>query len=476
MFTHRIAYGCWLNDSRLKPIADENWPSVRIDEGTLHSLQETAAFLKTAGYNYLDVFGLVTNHSWAPDIGSTITKERAEAVRKVIDVFHQQGIRLIYGLGVYSWGFERIIQEVPGVRGTSAQVMCASAPESEAVMHKVINYLMANFDLDGFHLEAADQGRCHCEQCQKISDDIDYYNHINALVAAYIRKKWPEKLLLVNTSGYLAWGDRFNEKQLGQIEQLAKVVDVFIDVGSHGPFVDEPDRPGLIKRMEASFGTANGFWIYPPQRWERDRWFLPHCVNNLRHLKALYVDGGRSAELFLSPISNPGAEMTQMCNGIFMNQPHLTADEVMNQAVNLLYQPESEEIQKGIVDLFVKAEELFFACWRPQRDRSLPEMLSDGVEGLFTWSERQPEKAVPGEFFLEPLFGVGAGFPCYLTVHFDRQGRVRYDEGIRRLLSQANSLLKGCGHPRLLAIVACLANVREDIKTAQAAMGEETEK
>ena len=68
MFDYRIAYGCWLNDSREKPIVDEDWPSIRIDADTLSSLENTMAFLKMAGYNYLDVFGLITNHSWEDDI------------------------------------------------------------------------------------------------------------------------------------------------------------------------------------------------------------------------------------------------------------------------------------------------------------------------------------------------------------------------------------------------------------------------
>ena len=64
MFEYRIAYGCWLNDSRKKPIVQEDWPSIRIDEDTLDSLEETMAFLEDAGYNCFDVFGLITNHSW----------------------------------------------------------------------------------------------------------------------------------------------------------------------------------------------------------------------------------------------------------------------------------------------------------------------------------------------------------------------------------------------------------------------------
>lgn len=472
MFQYRIAYGCWLNDSRLLPIPDEDWPSVRIDEDTLSSLGQTAAFLRQAGYNYLDVFGLITNQNWEPKIEDTVSQERMEKVREVISIFHQEGLKVIYGLGVYSWGFERLISLNAAVRGTSSQVMCASAPESEEVMRSIVDYLMQHYDLDGFHLEAADQGRCRCERCAEIPDDIDYYNHINHLVASYIRSKWPDRLLLVNTSGYLAWGDRFSQAQLEQMIGLSEVVDVFIDVGSHGHFVEDQDRPDVIRRMKASFGTANGFWIYPPQRWDRERWFLPHFLANYEHLKKLHQDGGRSCELYLSPISNPGAEMTQMCNGIFLNQPDLLPQEIMREAIKRLYQPRSKPQEDVILEVFVEAENLFFDSWQQTRKRDLPEALSDGVETVFQWSDKNPGKAVPGELFLEPLWGVGPGFPCYLTVHFDREGREKYRAGIAALKERILALPDDLSHPVLTRISRCLTQVIQDIHTANLAMEE----
>ena len=206
MFDYRIAYGCWLNDSREKPIVDEDWPSIRIDADTLSSLENTMAFLKMAGYNYLDVFGLITNHSWEDDIVSTVSAERREKVRAVIDIVHRNGLKVIYGLGVYSWGFDGIIARNAEVRGTSAQAMCASSPAADKIMRRVVDFVCETFAIDGFHLEAADQGRCECEKCRAFESDIDYYNSINARVARYIRERWPGKTLLVNTSGYLSWG------------------------------------------------------------------------------------------------------------------------------------------------------------------------------------------------------------------------------------------------------------------------------
>ena len=471
MFKYRIAYGCWLNDSRKKPIVEEDWPSIRIDEDTLDSLEETMAFLEKAGYNCFDVFGLITNHSWEDDIVSTVSPERVEKVRRVIDIVHAHGLKLIYGLGVYSWGFDGIIARNAAVRGTNPQAMCASAPESEAIMRRVVDYVSETFDVDGFHLEAADQGRCECEKCRRFATDIDYYNDINTRTARYIRGKWPDKLLLVNTSGYLRWGDTFDGAQLEQIRRLGREIDMFIDVGSHGVFVKPEDRAALLKDFDASFGTSNGFWIYPPQRWSRTRWLIPHMYQNHDMLTRLWKDGGTCCELFLSPLNNPGAEITTLCNGLLLQDPEASADDILDRAVDMLYSPDTDAQRGRIAGIFRDAERLFFDCWHPQRDRDLPEALSDGVEHLFAWSQTQPEQAQPGEFFLELLFGVGPGFPCYLTLHFDAAGRARYHEGMRKLLAEAEAALAQQPGDRLARLRESIESVLRDIDAADAATG-----
>lgn len=472
MFDYRIAYNCWINDSRLEPIPEEDWPSIRIDEDTITSLDETMAFLKASGYNYVDMFGLVTNHNWEDDIASTISAERKKQAQAVIDIVHKNDLKLIYGLGVYSWGFDGIIMRDERVRGTNPQAMCASSAQAENVMQKVIDFIVETFDVDGFHLEAADQGRCHCELCERYENDIAYYNDINIRTANYIRRKWPEKLLLVNTSGYLRWGDTFNPDQLEQMKDLGSKIDVFIDVGSHGSFVAKNDRRNFIEDFKASFGTANGFWIYPPQRWARDRWLIPHFQENYRTLKNVYEDGGRSCELFLSPISNPGAEITILCNGLFSLDSERNLDDILIEAIDKLYAPKSTTNRALIIDFFKEAENLFMKCYNPIRNRSLDESLSDGVEDLFLWSETQPECAVPGEFFLEPLFGIGAGFPCYLTVHFNKVGRKNYKEGMVELLEKAETIHRVNPCSRTERLISCVENTISDIELVERTVAE----
>lgn len=440
-FAYRIAYGCWLNDSRTEPIVDESWPSIRIDEHTLESLDMTMDFLHSAGYNAFDVFGLLTNNNWTQDIVSTVDEKRKSQVRQVIDIVHRHDLKLIYGLGVYSWGFDDYIAHNSEVRGTSKQAMCASSPAAEKVMYKVIDFVVDNFAIDGFHLEAADQGRCVCDKCRKY-DDVEYFNRINLLVANYIRNRWPDKVLLMNTSGYLAWGDTFSKEELDSLVPLCNTIDVFIDVGSHGYFVDTSDRKDFIRSIDASFGTANGFWIYPPQRWNRLRWFVPHLQQNHWNLKEVFAAGGTSCELYLAPLINPGVEMTILCNGLFLQNPVRSIDEILNEGIGMLYGELNGDDQRFLASIFKDAENYFFNSFNPIRNRSVEETYSDGVERIFSWSKNHPELAVPGELFLERLFGLGAGYPCYLTVHFDSEGRQTYYESMKSLLVRAVDIAK----------------------------------
>jgi hypothetical protein len=102
--------GIWINDIRNEPIATKNWPDVTIDDKTLEDYEHILDLQKEAGYNAFDIFGLLVGHDWPPDIESVLNNERKEIVQKMIDLAHTKSIDIIYGLGVYSWGFDKIIQ------------------------------------------------------------------------------------------------------------------------------------------------------------------------------------------------------------------------------------------------------------------------------------------------------------------------------------------------------------------------------
>ncbi len=65
-------------------------------------------------------------------------------------------------------------------------------------------------------------------------------------------------------------------------------------------------------------------WVYPPQRWERDRWLIPHFQENYKNLKRLYADAGRSCELYLAPLNNHISHLVYAANLANMNTSYFS--------------------------------------------------------------------------------------------------------------------------------------------------------
>lgn len=431
-FEHRIAFGVWINDIRSEPIID-SWPSVIIDERTMKDYTDLILLLVQNRYTALDIFGLLTNHDWPMDIVSVINSDRKKLVNEMIDIAHQHNIQIIYGLGVYSWGFDQIIRNDPEVRGTNPSAMCGSKPKSKEWQEKTIDFVSDNFDIDGFHLEVADQGRCKCAQCIN-QGNVQYFSRLNKQTAQYILSKWSDKLLLVNTSGYLPWGDFIKKDEYHHVYDLGESIDVLIDGGNHGLFIREEDRADFISGFPCSYGTSGGFWVYPPQRWDRVRWFIPYLKRSSDHLKELYRDGGRACELYMGPVINPGVEMNIVCNGLRLSDVERKSDDILMEAINTLYKPRSFRAGNDLVELFARSEDAFFSNWNPVRITQVPELYSDGISGFFEWSGEYFNRAIPGELFLEPLFGSSPGFPVYLSVYMKREGRITYKKELQSIL------------------------------------------
>ncbi|HSV31486.1 MAG TPA: hypothetical protein VLH40_05615, partial [Atribacteraceae bacterium] len=411
-FQHRIGFGVWINDFRNDPLTQDNWPCICIDQQTQDDFRGMMQFLKKIGFTAVDIFGFLTNHDWPEKVHDVVSEDRIRAVQRLVKNAHDNNLEVIYGLGVYSWGFDSIIKNNPAVRGTSPQAMCGSREESQQYMRKVVDFVTNTFNFDGFHLEVADQGRCRCALCSK-ETDVVYFNRLNRETAEYIRSKLPDKFLLVNTSGYLPWGDTFAPEEFSSLYELGEWIDVLIDGGNHGQFVAEEHRTKFVENLPCDYGTSGGFWIYPPQHWKRLRWFLPYFYYAADHLKKLYRDGGRACEIYLGPLLNPGTELNLWCIGNFLQDPLKDPLTVVWDAIETLYRPKNQKSASQLVDLISRAESAFFNNWSSQRQSGIPEQYSDGIESLFAWSNTKRERAIPGELFLEPLFGNQPGFPVY---------------------------------------------------------------
>ena len=138
---------------------------------------------------------------------------------------------------------------------------------------------------------------------------------------------------------------------------------------------------------------------------------------------------------------------------------------ILLESVKKLYAPKDEKESTALCEIFIEAEKLFFESYSPIRNRKLDEAYSDGVEHIFNWSQTSIERAVPGELFLERLFGVGPGYPCYLVVHFNSAGRKRYYSGMKQLLRQVRNLIdSGSTSDRVSRIEQSIHMVISDIE------------
>ena len=174
-FRHRGYLG-WVTDLASEPDPTASWPSMRLDDALLDDYSRTFDLMKDLGFNEISIWGLYVARSWPIDIESAVAPARGARVEKLIDEAHKRGIRVLSGLGVYSWGFDEIIHVHPDLSRGNGQAMCASLPAAWEWMRKVIDFVFSRFPIDGVSMQSADQGRCRCEQC-KAHTDAEYHQH-----------------------------------------------------------------------------------------------------------------------------------------------------------------------------------------------------------------------------------------------------------------------------------------------------------
>ncbi len=308
-YPDRMGFGAWINDVRTEPLPFDPWPPVVLDDVAESSIIRTMDLQAKSGYNMFDLFGLFAAFGWPVDIVSAVDEDRDRRVRRIMKAARERGIKVIYGLGVYSWGFDKIIEHDPAVKGPNPHAMCGSHEESWEWQQKIIDFIM-RYDFDGYHLEASDLGRCTCAECMKRWPvNAAYYNVITGRSADYIRSKAPDKYIAAITISWTDWNKGFTEEDKNGLVELSRKVDSILDQGHHGTFIKAPDRKVFIQRLHCRYGTSGGFWVYPPFRCHRLRWFLPYTKKTGTEIKQLYADGGRTVLYYQGPVNNPGVEV-----------------------------------------------------------------------------------------------------------------------------------------------------------------------
>lgn len=348
-FQHRSLVG-WISEFSSRPLHDP-WPIITLDSQMMRDFIAIFDLCKQVGLDKIIIWGLFVERRWPVQIEKAIDKNRRRQIQELLDAAHKRGIKILSGLGVYSWGFEEIIEIYPRLNRGNSRAMCPSVPESEKWMQRVVDFVLSEFDLDGVQMQSADQGRCKCKDCQKWGD-VEYHAKLNDRTAQYIRSKWQDRTISVNN-----WGLSFADpNEIPHLQRMTGSVDILVDynnsAGKH--------RKQLIGNLDCAFGTLAGSSVGPPQRWERTKWFLPTTTINVPYLRALYDDGGEAIEQFTVALSNPGGEVTLRFMGKISADLSIPQEKALRESIAECFEPKDSATTDGLMGVFQRAENGYF--------------------------------------------------------------------------------------------------------------------
>jgi hypothetical protein len=438
-YTYRIAFGAWINDMRNDPLPLENWPAPQLDEETIASVTQAMDVQSRAGFEYLDAWGLFATYGWPPDITSALDKDRRAKLRRLFKAAKERRMKIMLGLGLMTWGYDRIIEENPGVRGVDSagkphpHAMCGSREESWKYIYRILDLALGEFDFGGVHLESCDLGWCDCPECAGKDGVTGYGCRLNTRCADYIAKRWSDKIITTIPINWLSRASArenrayFNPGEQAQIIELSRHIHCFMDQGWTGPMIDPKERRDFIERLHCVYGTSGGLWLYPDTRWDRTSYFLPYPQRSAAAIKEYYADGVRGCMIYQGPTANPAQELMMAFNGRMVSHVNRNPDEVLAEVIETCYRPKDPEALKKLAEVFQRAEDAYFGQWSAKRFADL-------------WGFRNG--AMPGEFKIDQhLFGVTPGPATYLTEpSLDDAGREEYKKGLVAILRELEKL------------------------------------
>ncbi|MFN7922876.1 MAG: hypothetical protein U0Q16_22410 [Bryobacteraceae bacterium] len=398
-FRHRGYLG-WITDLATREEAHVAWPSMRLDADLLADYRRGFDMMKELGLDELCVWGLYVSRSWPVDIASAVPRDRGKLVERLIADAHRRGIRVLSGLGIYSWGFDQILKANPKLSRGNANAMCGTEPESWEWMRRVIDFVFERFPIDGVSMQSADQGRCPCDRCKRIPE-IEYHAELNIRCADYVRSKWPKK-----TIGVSGWGMRFEDPaSLPSLTRLSSRIDYLIDVRDSSRRRNPEHRKRVIESLQCDFGTLGGPQVEPPQHYARDRWFLPTLRRVGEHLGALHADGGRACEWFYHILANPGDEVSTWLAAKMLRDPATPWRKHLTDSVERVFGASKTSTRDALSEALLAAEDAYF--------RHIPPLC--------------------GTISMEPLVSDHAGEPVYLTKRLNADQRRQYFDDLTRV-------------------------------------------
>ena len=355
-FQHRGYLG-WVRDLASEPTVGQTWPSIRIDETLTKDYEETLDFMTKRGLNELSLWGFYTDRNWEPAVEQTITPDRKALVDAWIEKAHRRGINVLAGMGIYSWGFHKIMAADSTVKcPCNAEVMDLANPKAWEWQRRVLDYVMDNFRVDGFSMQSADKGRCTCGELAGYSDN-QYHALVYTKCTEYIRQKRPDYLI-----GISGWGMDFGkEADLPAIRQMTRQVDYLIDVGETAVKGGRGHRQKLIEAIRpCAFGTLGSPHIEAIQALERDRYFIPTIYRAGQRLKNLYADGGRACETYMRTRVNPADELSVEATALLERHIDMPVSSAVRTVLRDIYQPRDLNTLTALEAVFRQAEEAYF--------------------------------------------------------------------------------------------------------------------
>jgi len=405
-FIFRVTCG-WLRDLASEPAPYDKWPCIRWDDKLL---DDQIRFLDTqaeVGMTYNIAWGLFIDRSWPVPFENIVSEERAEKIRIFTDAAHNRGLKILSGVGIYSWGFDEVISSIPGVSAGHQHAMCAFSKEAWDWQRRVLDFLMdPKWGLDGISMQSADQGRCDCERCSKLSP-AEHHARLLIKSAEYVRSNRDDWII-----GQASWGLRVDDPgEFEHIYQISEAVDYMVEV--HELSAEAGRRKEIAQNLNCAFGSVGGVFIEPPQHWDRLRWFIPCGLGSAKALQNLWADGGRACEYFYRQFANPVEEVSWRTGAIILESPKISPESALAKSVNAVYGATGSDLDY-LTDWFKRGEEAYFS--------------------------RANFKIGDGPLSLEPLIWnenpAAAGPPIYLRDRMPPNSLRSYAKDLRQLKSE----------------------------------------
>lgn len=432
-YKYRVAFGAWINDMRTEPLPLDDWPAPVLDDETVAGITRAMDVQSAAGFTHLDVWGLFATFGWPTDIVSAMDPARRQRINSILQAARDRGITLSYGMGVYSWGYDKIIEADPSVRGVQADgsphphAMCGASPKSFDYVKRILDFVLGEFDFGAVHLESCDLGCCHCPECAGKDGLVAYNCSLNERTADYIKSQWPDKTVYVITISWIPIFTHFSPAEMDRVVKLGDHIDCIFDQGHTGYQVAPDQRRDFLSRLKCAYGTSGGRWLYPDARWDRGSYFVPYPRYAAETIRREFDDGVRGSMFYQGPMANPSTEVNVAVGGRMLSDTRRDPADTLAEVLDLYYKPGTDDARKLLASIFERGEEAYFGQWSNE---------------AFLKSWRRP---APGEFVVSRLFDTEPGAAFYLMDPFlDAAGRKAYKQGLISILEDLPKLAGQC--------------------------------